>query len=684
MSDKKLVLAVNFVGVDKMSATTRALYGATKTATDQIKSMKVAVKDLNRGLSDAKALRAASAALKKHKDATKDAAEKLALLKGQVISGEAPTQKLVRSIQSAEKSLFKLQAAEKKSADTARVMVQSMRDAGVDVTRLGAFEQASAQKIEIANRALERQERILKGNKKAMADVIAMEKRAGRDQPSGGAGLAHGKNSPAGQPSGNARSAPPIAGSPRTGGDLLGTIYLAKDAISASVETGANFEALMLRLRALGLSAKAVDDLVAYANGMDVAGSSRVDNLRYLLEAQGTFRETGDHTLEEQVKGAKIMAPMMARLMATSKALGQELSADQESYFLRFVDQAGGLSSPSRAAELTNGLFKALISSGGNVNPMNYQTFLSQAGSAGQMLSSRSMFSDLEPIIMEMHEKAGTALNTTYKRIVGGALKSASASELVRLGIWDKNAVEFNSLGGVKRLRNGKNPLGEQGLNLLSTDPVEFYRQIVLPSYAKAGIGLGDSSKERQRRISENMMLFGGTGSNLFNLIDKQLPTILKSRSAYDKTMNLTDAHNLAMSGVLGAQEKWQSSVEDMKLGFSQGIIGLGAFTSALNGVTAFMRKFVPSGSIPGASSGSFSPPVAPMKWGGGFMAPLTPIAPARTGPSAWQNPTMGGPIAVHVHAAPGQSEDAIAASVMRKIEQKQGITARSSYNGGR
>jgi hypothetical protein len=54
MSDRKLALIVDFVGVDKMSATTRTLSASSKAAAQQIGALRTQVGNLNRGLADAR------------------------------------------------------------------------------------------------------------------------------------------------------------------------------------------------------------------------------------------------------------------------------------------------------------------------------------------------------------------------------------------------------------------------------------------------------------------------------------------------------------------------------------------------------------------------------------------------------------------------------------------------------
>lgn len=359
-----------------------------------------------------------------------------------------------------------------------------------------------------------------------------------------------------------------------TGAFLMAPAYM-------MAKAGGEMQAMENQLRVMGLGTGAVKDLRAYAEAMHVAGSSVKDNLRYIVEAQGAFRETGEHSMAEQLVGAKLMAPLMAKLMTTSKALGHELSEDQEKYFLRFIEQAGGLNSPQRAAQLTDGLFRALQSSGGNVNPANYQSFLARAGIAGQNLSSRAMFADFEPLIAEMHDSAGVGLQTAYKQATGIKANSRAAAEFLKLGVWDKNKVILNNLGGVKSTTG--NPLTADAAKLMATDPVEFYRKVILPAYQKAGI------TDHQR---ENAVLFGGTGGTLFNLIDKQMPTLLKSRAGYEKTQGLQQAYGQTQEGFFGQQGKMRVAWQDFMVtaGTKGGL--LDSFTLGLRAATSLLRTF--------------------------------------------------------------------------------------------
>lgn len=364
---------------------------------------------------------------------------------------------------------------------------------------------------------------------------------------------------------------------------LMSAALLLAPGAAIAHEAG-DYQALQNKLRILGLNKSAVDELTAQSQNMGIAGSSAKENLRYLVEAQGAFRESGEHSLDEQLKGARMMAPMMAKMAATMKASGKEMGEEQERYFLRFVEQAGGTTDPRRAKELTDGLFRAIQSSGGTVDAAAYQGFLARAGTSGMKLSARTMFADFEPLIAEMHDSAGVGLQGAYSRMNGMVKNQASMRELIRLGLWNKDAIIWNKMGGIKDFKNGANPMGKDAAAMLSSDPVEFYRKYVLSAYKKRGV----TDIER-----ENMLLFGKTGGALFNLINKQLPTILRSREAFNKTQSLDQAYNTTKDSFFGQQGQMVAAAKDFmvvagtKGGLLESMTGLlKSATGALRGLT--------------------------------------------------------------------------------------------------
>lgn len=84
------------------------------------------------------------------------------------------------------------------------------------------------------------------------------------------------------------------------------------------------------------------------------------------------------------------------------------------------------------------------------------------------------------------------------------------------------------------------------------------------------------------------------------------------------------------------------------------------------------------------AAAGAISlAPVQPALARPANLTPIRPASPALAA-AARGGPIGGGPIEIHVHAAPGQNADEIAEAVMRKLERARGMQARRSFEGDR
>lgn len=611
MADRRLSLAVDFVGNDKLSSTVVAMGRVSAEAQQRIGGLKRQVDTLNRSMADARALRAATESLKKNRSAAKDAAAELARLKAQIVAGTPPTNQLVRSIQAAERNLTKMQAAEKKASDTARTMVSNFRAAGVDVARLGVYEQQTATRIEHANRALEHQQTVLRGNRQRMAE-LGREERA-RDRQSGGrSGRVRPGSSPVDE------DAPGQGGRPGIDPSHIHSVatktLTVLEMANEAADVGAEVQALKYRLRGLGLSQRAADDLEDFAKNMRISGVSVREGMRYLVESQGAFRESGEHNPEEQVKGAKLMAPIMAKLMVTSKSLGKELSPDQEQYFLRFIEQRGGTNNPKTGAVTADGLFRALMSSGGTVDPANYQTFMSAAGVSGMHLTPQALYADFEPLIAELHQGAGVGLMKAFTRANGNVQNQPAMREFIRLGAWDRSKVVFNKVDGIKQLKG--NPLRADLAEQLATSPVDFYKSIQ-KLYAAKGI----KGKEIDR---ENLLLFGGTGGKLFSEMQQKMQTIDRSRGAYAQTMGLDDSYKMVSEGLMGQREALHAATDDFNLQLAEGSGAVDFFTRTLKAATDFLHGGVfhlrhdDGGKAPAQAAPNawpFNLPARPISW---------------------------------------------------------------------
>jgi len=391
----------------------------------------------------------------------------------------------------------------------------------------------------------------------------------------GGGGSGHGGGN--GRPSGG--------GSYSDGMTNLATGYLGFRMLKGFVDEAARYQTMTEKFRQFGMSQAATEEAQHFAETTRVRGSSATDMLKYLVEAQGVFSESGRKSVEAQLRAAKLAAPVLARINFASRGLDEhqrEASTAKQMDMLRFTETAGGLKSPERFNELMDAAFRAIQSSGGNVDFTQYRQFMAKAGTSAFGLSNKALFAELEPIIGELKgSSAGDALMTAYNRLNGIIkLPNQVAHDLMTMGIWDASKIELNSLGGVKRFRG--NPL--VNAQLFSQSPVEYYENVILPIYRRNHY----TDEQKQR---ENALIFGRTGGKMFNLIDKQLETIHHRIDAYGIARGLDDAYGAVGSTYNGKKidfhKKWQNL--QLVMGRDGGL--LDTFTQGLDSLTHSLQQ---------------------------------------------------------------------------------------------
>lgn len=378
---------------------------------------------------------------------------------------------------------------------------------------------------------------------------------------------------------------PPGGGSFSEGMTNMATGYLGFRMLKGFVDEAARYQTMTEKFRQFGMSQPATEEALRFAETTRVRGSSATDMLKYLVEAQGVFSESGIKSVEEQLRAAKLAAPVLARINFASRGLDEhqrEATTVKQMDMLRFTETAGGLKSPERFNELMDAAFRAIQSSGGNVDFTQYRQFMAKAGTSAFNLSNKALFAELEPIIGELKgSAAGDALMTAYNRLNGIIkLPNQVTHDLMTMGIWDASKIELNSLGGVKRFRG--NPLIDA--QLFSQSPVEYYENVILPLYRRHHY----TEEQKQR---ENALIFGRTGGKMFSLIDKQLETIHHRIDAYGIARGLNDAY-VAVGGTYNGKaidfhKKWQNLQRVM--GKDGGL--LDTFTQGLDTLTHSLQQ---------------------------------------------------------------------------------------------
>lgn len=313
-----------------------------------------------------------------------------------------------------------------------------------------------------------------------------------------------------------------------------------------ALEQAKQFQEESAKFTLYGMGDKANAEAVKYAKGMNIMGTSSVQAMKLITEAQGVFRESGALNLQQQLVGAKIAAPVLAKLNFIESALSGDkrvAAHAQDLAMLRFIESRGGANDPGQFAKIADWGFKLSKSSGGIVDWSQLQQLMATSGAAGFSLTQDAI-TKLEPVIADMKGgRTGSGLRVSFQRLLGTqrGLPKQAVSEYLSLGLWDRAKVELSSGGGIKRF------LGSPGAVLkdrekLATDPVRFYLENFIPAITKkyGGEILGDSARAKTERAAEISMVFGpGTAGAVYSQIDKLLPAIARSMAAQGKQLGI-------------------------------------------------------------------------------------------------------------------------------------------------
>lgn len=354
----------------------------------------------------------------------------------------------------------------------------------------------------------------------------------------------------------------------------------------APLDEARKFEVAVTKFSGFGLGTKRTQEAADFAKQMDITGSSYVENMTRMIEAQGVFRESG-LSGEAALRGAKIAAPLLAKIDFANSALDGESQArmhGQALDMMRFIEMRGGVNSPERFNAIADQGYKAIMSSGGNVQWGLYRQFMSTGGVAAQGLSDKALFGQFEPVIGEMKSRAGTALMTAFNRLTGiTRVPNQVAHELVNNGLWDGSRIDWNSQGGIKRMKG--NPLRD--MQTFSDSPIDWYQKNILPMYAKMKLSPADMNRE-------DALIGGRTGGLMFSLFRRQQGAISNSVEAQRKTLGIDQMYGAAggtLNGkIIDMQKKWANLLE--RLGeavLPLAVKGLNALIPAIAAVTHWM-----------------------------------------------------------------------------------------------
>lgn len=345
------------------------------------------------------------------------------------------------------------------------------------------------------------------------------------------------------------------------GGGALAAGGFGLKLLEKPLEKAIEYERQLAILRQQGLGDKQLQEAQKFADAQKIMGQSRLDMMRHFTEAQGAFRESGMDG-EHALFAAKIMTPVLGKYESASEMLSghTKAAAHQAMQNLnKTVEIMGGITDPKRAAEIADGVFKAVQSSGRMIDERQLKQFVAYGSSATNSMDMRAIFGGLEPIIGEFGgSTVGAGLRTAFTRMSG----AMSLPPKKMQGILSQLGIGVADHGGVR--------LNDQMLSLMQRDAVGF-AQKMLQVYGQHGI---TSVLDRERA---NAQLFNTNGAKIYNKIMSQMPTIEGSLLAYDKALNPTQMLNTPEGKRLASLQDYHKKIEDLQLtlGQSGGVLDL-------------------------------------------------------------------------------------------------------------
>lgn len=342
------------------------------------------------------------------------------------------------------------------------------------------------------------------------------------------------------------------------------------------LDQATQWERVMASMRQKGLGDAQIADANKFLRANDIYGISLLERAKIFNEAQGSFRESG-MSGSSALEAAKTMTPVLAGFKLAMATLDKKSHAAAEGSFSnlnKIVELMGGLNDTKRASEIVTGVFKAVQSSGKMVTERDLKQFITMGGSAVSMLPARMIFGALEPQMGEFGGSTmGTGMNTAFRLLTGTQSKPSKlfVKEALRMGLWNKSSLVFNSQGGIKEYKGM--PLRTDAANLMRTNTPEFAKML-MSTYATKGI---TSQSDRER---ENEILLGRTGAKIYNKIMLQLSVMEHSLDAFDKARGPGEVNKVEKNSIMQKSLELHKQWNDALLNF-----GLIAMPLAIKGI---------------------------------------------------------------------------------------------------
>lgn len=665
MADNKLSLIVSFVGQDRLSGGIKNIIAVSRSASPELKKTLGEIKELKSQMATTGAFRKAAGDFRASQQAANRARDELARLRGEIVKGEPPTAKLVKQIQKAEKSLFKMEAAEKAAGSKVKALSSDLKAAGADVSRLAQHEKKLADSIANANKKLDGQK-------------ASIERRA---KITGALDSAGGKLRGAGTAASIAVSTPIVA--------------LGVRSVQASRESAAALAQVKASLESMGpVAGRSLGQLQEQAsNLMKTSLFDDDDIMRNVTASMLTFGKVQGTVFDRAQQAAVDMSAKFGTdLQSSSIMLGKALN-----------DPVKGVTALSRAGVSFTGTQKAMIKSLADSGKLTeaqniiLSEMQKQFGGAGKAARDADPGGALALQAGEFEEAVGAKLMPTVLKVMTEAGKLVDAfgnlspgmqSTIVSIGLVAVVAGPLLlALGGIA---SGIGMVVAAGPALATvfaaiTSPIGLtIAAFALLAYAiwanwdtiKGAFATG------WQWVKDTLSAAPGWLTNLGSMMMSGLLSMIDPFGLRNRLLEVAQNGIVAFKNFFGIKSPsrlFMAMGGHMTAGLAMGIdkggrgplasmgrmatavAGAGAFSLA---APAFAAADFAAASLPSANPISVSP---------AFARPsvASPGSAARSG---------GAPITIQIYQLPGEDAQALADRVARVLDRRQGRARRSRY----
>ncbi|MFZ6875389.1 phage tail protein [Undibacterium sp. Di27W] len=553
MSERDLKLQVVFNMIERVTAPLKRIIGESTASGKALKALRDKLKDLDAQQKHIAGFRQMHTGLRETGGRLDAARLKVKELAEQMAATEKPTRTMTRELNRATTAARLIKQQHQQESQQLQVLRDKLNAAGISTSNLTGHDRSLRNSIASTNSQIDAQKlklaELAKRHEHVSAAKAHMEKTraTGSNMVSSGMGMTM---------TGAAMSVPLVKG----------------------VSESKHYETEVQRLKGLGMSAHDSNDAVKFAAEMKTFGTSQTENLELMRDALSVF---GD------LHHAEMVTPLLAKMKFLNATLYDEGEAGQKNEafmdMLKVIELRGGLASKERFEHEANMVQKVIAATGGRVGSNEWLNFIKTGGLAAKALDDKAFFYQMEPLIQEMGgNRVGTALQSAYQNLYQGKTTNRAASELMRLGLVDKNKVIYDKVGNVNEVKEKALVEGE----LFKANPFEWIEKVLLPKLAAHGI-----TEKSQIEDTIGTIMTNRTGSGLYATVVNQMAQIKKNAHNNERAADIDTGLGLAIDSAKGREIAALKKLHDLQLEIGNKVLPI--YASALEIVADKLQSVV-------------------------------------------------------------------------------------------